>query len=107
MRARLGKLTGIGLAGVMQVRYPRWILWRTGKLLVIANFVNIGADLRGMAPIMEPATGVNSPYWTPAFALLTVCQVFCASFLSTGRIFKWLNVVLFAYTVPAFPAHLD
>ena len=41
MCARLGMVTGLGLAGVIRVRYPRWILWSACSLLVIANTVNI------------------------------------------------------------------
>ncbi len=49
MCARLGMVTGQGLAGVIRYRYPRWVLWGACVLLVAANTVNIGADLGGMA----------------------------------------------------------
>jgi NRAMP (natural resistance-associated macrophage protein)-like metal ion transporter len=45
MCARLGMVTGRGLAGVVRVRYPRWVLWGACGLLVFANVINIGADL--------------------------------------------------------------
>src|SRR5208282_4429478 len=48
MCARLGMVTGLGLAGVIRVRYPRWVLWGACTLLVIANVFNIAADLGGM-----------------------------------------------------------
>ena len=68
MCARLGMVTGLGLASVIRLHYPRWILWGACGLLVIANIVNIAADLGGMAAVTELLTGVNSLYWTPAYA---------------------------------------
>src|SRR6266849_2455315 len=49
MCARLGIVTGLGLAGVIRRRYSHWVLWGACSLLVIANVVNIAADLGGMA----------------------------------------------------------
>ena len=50
MCARLGMVTGKGLAGVVRARYPRSVLWGACSLLVVANVVNIGADLGGDLP---------------------------------------------------------
>ena len=72
MCARLGIVTGRGLAGVIRVRYPRWILWSACALLIVANIVNIAADLGGMAGVTELLTGVRSLYWTPVYALVLV-----------------------------------
>ena len=107
MCARLGMVTGLGLAGVIRVRYPRWILWGACALLVIANIVNIAADLGGMADVTELLTGVSSLYWTPAYALLLVCLLFWTSYRIIARIFKWLTLALFAYIAAAFLAHPD
>src|SRR5450432_3241112 len=49
MCARLGIVTGRGLAGVIRRRYPRWVLWSACGLLIVANVINIAADLGGMA----------------------------------------------------------
>jgi NRAMP (natural resistance-associated macrophage protein)-like metal ion transporter len=107
MCARLGMVTGLGLAGVIRVRYPRGILWGACALLLVANIVNIAADLGGMADVTELLTGVGSLYWTPAYALLLVGLLFWASYRSIARIFKWLTLALFAYVVAAFLAHPD
>src|SRR3954471_2034330 len=48
MCGRLGMVTGRGLAGMIRTRYPRWVLWGSCALLVIANVINIAADLGGM-----------------------------------------------------------
>jgi Mn2+/Fe2+ NRAMP family transporter len=107
MCARLGMVTGLGLAGVIRVRYPRWILWSACALLVIANIVNIAADLGGMADVTGLLTGVRSTYWTPAYAAFIVCLLFWASYRTIVRIFKWLTLALFAYIAAAFLAHPD
>src|SRR5271155_4580929 len=51
MCARLGMVTGEGLAGVIRRRYSKWVLWGSCGLLVVANTVNIGADLGGMGQV--------------------------------------------------------
>src|SRR5437588_9262895 len=62
MCARLGMVTGEGLAGVIRRYYPRWVLWGACTLLVVANTVNIGADLGGMAKVTELVTGTPSMF---------------------------------------------
>src|ERR1022692_3910332 len=103
--ARLGMVTGLGLAGVIRLRYPRWILWSACALLLVANIFNIAADLGGMAEVTEFLTGVRSLYCKPAYALLLVCLLFWTSYRLIARIFKWLTLALFAYIAAAFFAH--
>src|SRR2546427_4021604 len=69
MCARLGMVTGQGLAGVVRLYYPRWVLWSACALLLVANVFNIGADLGGMAEATEMMTGIQSYFWTPVYAL--------------------------------------
>ncbi|MEO7142297.1 MAG: divalent metal cation transporter [Bryobacteraceae bacterium] len=102
MCARLGMVTGLGLAGVVRARYPRWVLWGACSLLVTANIVNIGADLGGMASVTNLVTGVGALYWTPAYALLIAGLLFWSSYRTIARIFKWLTLALFAYIAAAF-----
>ena len=107
MCARLGLVTGRGLAGVIRRRYPRWVLWGACALLVAANVVNIGADLGGMAEATELVTGVSSLVWTPLYAALIVSLLFWSSYRRIVRVFKWLTLVLFAYVAAAFLARPD
>src|SRR6202162_516865 len=58
MCARLGAVTGHGLAHEVRLRYPRYVLWAACALLAIANITNLGADLGGMAEVTEMVTGV-------------------------------------------------
>ena len=107
MCARLGMVTGEGLAGVIRRQYPRWVLWSACALLVIANTVNIGADLGGMGKVTEMVSGVRSLYWTPVYAMAIGSFLVWWSYAAIARIFKWLTLVLFAYVLAAFFAKPD
>ena len=107
MCARLGMVSGRGLAAVIRRRYPRWVLWLACFLLVVANTINIGADLGGMAEATQMITGVNSLVWTPIYAASMVALLFFSSYRFIARVFKWLTLVLFAYVVTAFVVHAD
>jgi NRAMP (natural resistance-associated macrophage protein)-like metal ion transporter len=107
MCARLGLVTGRGLAGVIRHHYPRWVLWGACALLAVANIINIGADLAGMAEATALVSGVNSKIWTPLYAGLIVSLLFWSSYRTIARVFKWLTLVLFAYVMAAFLAHPD
>lgn len=107
MCARLGMVTGRGLAGNIRRRFPRWVMWSACGLLLIANVFNIGADLAGMAEAMQMVTHVPSAVWSPFFAVALVVMVVFASYRIVVRIFKWLTLVLFAYVITAFLVHPD
>jgi NRAMP (natural resistance-associated macrophage protein)-like metal ion transporter len=107
MCARLGMVTGCGLASVIRTRYPRWVLWFACGLVIVANVFNIGADLGGMADAMQMITGIQAYYWTPFFAALITGLLFWTSYRTIARVFKWLTLVLLAYVITAFLAHPD
>ena len=105
MCARLGMVSGRGLAGVIRRRYSRPILWGACTLLVVANVLNIEADLGGMADATAMVTGVSAFLWTPLYTGFIVSLLFWSSYRQIARIFKWLTLVLFAYVLAAFLAH--
>jgi NRAMP (natural resistance-associated macrophage protein)-like metal ion transporter len=107
MCARLGMVTGRGLAGAIRVRYPKWVLWGACLLLIVANVFNIGADLGGMGNAMRMVTGVSTYVWTPLFGALIVVLLFRTSYRLIAKVFKWLTLVLFAYVIAAFLARPD
>jgi NRAMP (natural resistance-associated macrophage protein)-like metal ion transporter len=105
MCARLGMVTGCGLASVIRTRYSAWMAWCACVLVIVANVFNIGADLGGMAEATQMMTGLPSYYWTPVFAALIMSLLFWTSYRLMARVFKWLTMVLFAYVITAFLAH--
>ena len=107
MCARLGLVTGLGLAGVIRRRYSRWVLWGACSLLLIANVINIAADLGGMAGAALMVTGAPVALTVPVFGVVIVALLMWSSYRAIARVFKWLTLVLLAYVVTAFVARVD
>ena len=107
MCARLGLVTGLGLAGVIRRRYSRWVLWAACTLLVVANVINIAADLGGMAEATQLVSGVPVAVWLPIYSVTIVALLVWSSYRTIARVFKWLTLVLLAYVATAFVAHVD
>jgi NRAMP (natural resistance-associated macrophage protein)-like metal ion transporter len=107
MCARLGMVTGRGLAAAVRVYYLRWVLWGSCSILVVANVIDIGADLGGMAEATQLITGIRSLIWIPVYALFIIALLLWGSYQSIAKIFKWMTLVLFAYVFASFYAHVD
>jgi NRAMP (natural resistance-associated macrophage protein)-like metal ion transporter len=107
MCARLGRVTCMGLAAAIRMQYPRWVLWGACSILVVANIINIGADLGGMAEATQLVTGIRPFVWIPFYAILIIVLLFFTSYRRISRIFKWLTLVLFAYVLTSFFARVD
>ena len=107
MCARIGLVSGRGLASVLRRYYSRELLWFACLLLLIANTVNIAADLGGMAAAAELITGVPSFIFTPLFAGIILLLLIFSSYRALVRIFKWLTLALLAYVITAFVTHPD
>jgi NRAMP (natural resistance-associated macrophage protein)-like metal ion transporter len=107
MCARLGMVTGRGLAAAVRIYYPRWVLWGACSILVVANVINIGADLGGMAEATQLITGIRSLIWIPVYTLFILGLLFWGSYKLIAKVFKWLTLVLFAYVFASFYAHVD
>src|ERR1700692_2082788 len=69
MCARLGLVTGLGLAGVIRRRYSKWVLWGSCLLLVVANVINIAADLGGMAEATHMVTVLPVVFSVPLYGI--------------------------------------
>src|SRR5471030_455232 len=107
MCARLGLVTGLGLAGVIRRRYSRWVLWGACTLLVVANVINIAADLGGMAEATRMVTGAPVALTVPIYGVVIVALLMWSSYRTIARVFKWLTLVLLAYVLTAFVARVD
>src|SRR5579862_7709101 len=79
MCARLGLVTGLGLAGVIRRRYSRWVLWSACALLIVANVINIAADLGGMAEATAMVTGIPAAVWVPLYSVTVVALLLWSS----------------------------
>jgi NRAMP (natural resistance-associated macrophage protein)-like metal ion transporter len=102
MCARIGKVTGQGLAGNLKQRFPKWLLVTVVIALLIANTINIAADLSGMADAASMLSGVNSRWFVVTFALIISWATIRLQYQQIADVLKWLVLVLFAYPVTAF-----
>lgn len=107
MCSRLAMVTGRGLAAVIRLHYPRRVLWGACLLLVVANVINIAADLGGMGESAAMVTGVSAKIWTVVFTALIVSFLFWSSYRQIASVFKWITLVLLAYVATAFFAQVD
>jgi NRAMP (natural resistance-associated macrophage protein)-like metal ion transporter len=107
MCARIGMVTGAGLASALGKRFPRWIVISFSVCLLIANTINIGSDLSGMADATQMLTGFNSHFFTIIFAVLIVLAIIRFRYRQIADVLKWLCLVLFAYAITAFLAVTD
>jgi NRAMP (natural resistance-associated macrophage protein)-like metal ion transporter len=107
MCARIGKVTGQGLAGNFRQRFPAWLLRLFVVALLVANTINIAADLAGMADAAEMLSGVKSHLFVLVFAVLISWATVRLHYHQIANVLKWLVLVLFAYPVTAFVAGSD
>jgi NRAMP (natural resistance-associated macrophage protein)-like metal ion transporter len=102
MCARVGLVAGRGLAAVLRDHYPRWVLWLACGVLLVANTINIGADLAGMAEALALVTGIGARWFVAPLVLLILGVLAFSSYRRVARLLKWLTAALFAYVVTAF-----
>lgn len=105
MCARIGIVTGRGLAGNIKRLYPRWALTVCTLLLVAANTFNIGADLGSMAQATQLLLpDINAFVLILFFTVLTLGLLIFSSYRHYARILKWLALILFSYILSALLA---
>jgi NRAMP (natural resistance-associated macrophage protein)-like metal ion transporter len=107
MCARIGMVTGRGLTAGLRHKFPRWLVVGCAGVLLIANTINIGADLSGMADSAEVFSGLGSHYWVVPFAVLIAWATIRFHYRSIARVLKWLALVLLAYVGAALSLHPD
>lgn len=99
--ARIGAVTGKGLAGVIKQHYSRRVLLATVLLVVVANTINIGADIGAVAE--AAALVVNVPTWILAVgtaAIVLLLEVY-VTYKTYAKVLKWLALALLAYPATA------
>ncbi len=104
--ARIGRVTGRGLAGNLRRHYPRWVLYGLVGLLLVANTINLGADLGAMAAALRLVVGGPQLLYVALFALLTVLLEMFVHYAVYVSVLKWLTLSLFAYVGVAFVVHV-
>ena len=105
--AKIGMVSGSGLAHVLRKHYPRWLLYPVVGGLVIANTINAGVDIGAIAAAMNLLLPVPiSALIVPIALCILVVQIW-GSYRLMAKTFKWLTLALFAYVLSAFFAKPD
>jgi NRAMP (natural resistance-associated macrophage protein)-like metal ion transporter len=107
MCARIGLVTGGGLASVLRRHYSRRLLLALVSLLFIANTVNIGADIAAMGAASELVLGWGAKTFTVVLALASLGLQLFVPYHRYVKVLKWLTLALFAYVGVIFTVHID
>ncbi|MGD0289225.1 MAG: divalent metal cation transporter [Candidatus Binataceae bacterium] len=95
--ARIGRVTGHGIAGNIRMHYPAWVLRVIVGLLLVANIINLGADLGGMGDALFLLVGGSAHLYVVLFAVLCAGLEIFSRYERYVSILKWGTLSLFAY----------
>jgi NRAMP (natural resistance-associated macrophage protein)-like metal ion transporter len=95
--ARIGRVSGHGLAANIRDHFPRWLLYAIVGLLAAANTLNIAADLGAMGNALELIAGGPSQIYIVLFALVSLSLQIFIPFPRYAPFLKWLTLALLAY----------
>jgi len=103
--ARIGLVTGKGIAAVVKENYSRKVLYAVVGLVVIANTINIGADIGAMASAAQLLIPIPFVALTLIFAAIILLLEIYTSYKVYAKILKWLALALLAYPITVFIVH--
>jgi NRAMP (natural resistance-associated macrophage protein)-like metal ion transporter len=104
--ARIGRVTGHGLAANIRDHYPPWLLHGVVGLLLFANTINIAADLGAMGNALELIVGGSSEIYIVFFALLSLTLQVFVPFPRYAPLLKWMTLSLLGYVATLFAVHV-
>src|SRR5437016_387905 len=107
MCAKIGMVSGMGLASVIRKHYSKAVLYPVLTGLVVANTINAGTDIGAIAAAVNLLLPIPAAAMTIPIALIILAFQFWGSYALITRIFKWLTLVLFAYIASAFYSRPD
>lgn len=105
--ARIGRVTGDGLAGNLRRRHSPWLLFTIVSLLTIANTINIAADLAAMGDALMMIAGGSHTVWVLTFGGVSVLLQVFIPYVRYVRVLKWLTLTLLAYVGTVFTVHIE
>ncbi|MFZ6640295.1 NRAMP family divalent metal transporter [Undibacterium sp. TC4M20W] len=103
--ARIGRVSGHGLATNIRRHYPAWLLYAVVGLLLIANTINIAADISAMGEALKLLTGGKAHLYAIGFGILSLLLQVFIPYQRYVRILKWLTLALLAYVATVFVVH--
>jgi Mn2+/Fe2+ NRAMP family transporter len=106
MCAQIGRVTGKGLAANIKTAFPPIVLKGVVLLLLIANTLNIAADVAAMGEVAELVTGVARHFMTLVFVVVTLLLQIFVPYHRYVFFLKWLALSLLAYAAVLFTVHV-
>ena len=106
MCACIGRVTGKGLAANIKEAFPPVILKGVVMLLLVANTLNIAADVAAMGEVGELVTGINARLMTLLFVVVTLSLQVLVPYHRYVFYLKWLTLSLLAYAAVLFTVHV-
>ena len=104
--AQIGSVTGRGIAANLRRHYPWPLLWSAVTLLLLANVINLGADLSAMGASMQMLVGGPLVAYTIGFGVLCLLLEIFLSYRRYAAILKFATLSLFAYVAVVFTVHV-
>jgi NRAMP (natural resistance-associated macrophage protein)-like metal ion transporter len=104
--ARIGRVTGQGIAGNIRAHYSPWLLRTIVGLLLVANIINLGADVGAMAAALQLLVGGPMGLYVVGFAVGSALLEVFVSYERYVAILKWTSFVLLAYVAVALVVHV-
>jgi NRAMP (natural resistance-associated macrophage protein)-like metal ion transporter len=105
--ARIGRVTGRGVAGNLRHYYSRWFLYLIVALLLFANVINLGADIGAMGAAVNLLIGGPSSLYCVLLAGISVLLQIFVPYRKYTKVLKWLTFSLFAYVATVFVVRVD
>ena len=105
--AWIGRVTGAGIAGNIRRHYPVWVLYPVVALLLIANVINLGADISAMGSALKLLVGGSALFYSVVFGILSVIAAIFVPYRQYARLLKWSALVLLVYVATAFVVHVQ
>jgi NRAMP (natural resistance-associated macrophage protein)-like metal ion transporter len=103
--AKIGRVSGHGLATNIRRHYPPWLLYAIVGLLLIANTINIAADVAAMGEALRLLAGGPAHFYALGFGALSLLLQIFIPYNRYVRLLKWLTLALLAYVATAFVVH--
>jgi NRAMP (natural resistance-associated macrophage protein)-like metal ion transporter len=104
--AQIGSVTGRGIAANLRRHYPRPLLWAAVMLLLVANVINLGADLSAMGAVTQLLLPGPVIGYTLGFGLICLLLEIFLSYRRYSAVLKFTTLSLFAYVAVVFSVHL-
>jgi len=104
--ARIGLVTGHGIAHNVRAHYPRWVLYSIVGLLVVANTINIAADIGAMGEALQMLVGGPEHGHALVFGVVIVLLQIFLPYQKLAPLLKWLTLAVFSYVAVLFLVHV-